>query len=426
MQLLSCLVDLCLKEKQKVQTELFEQQEDRSFVWSISGITQAIRKSLETEFPVVWVRGEISNLRVQSSGHRYFLLKDQSSQLKAVLFRGDASNSSYLPEEGEGCLVFGEITVYEPRGEYQLRVKHLLPDGMGNLRSQFEKLKEKLLKEGLFDEERKKTLPTFAQKIALVTSQDGAALQDFISILKRRNWTGKIYLIPSLVQGEDAPSQLVNGVLEASKISGIDLLILTRGGGSMEDLWSFNDELLVRRLAQCQIPTMSAIGHQTDFVLSDFVADFRAETPSAAAEWISSQYLDKINQLNQLEQNLHWASFDLLTRNSDRLKLLQTTLERLSPHNRMDRHHQQLDELEHRLLIFTLNHFERIGNKLEYLSQRLHTNSLPAALKRGFSFLCDNQGNLIRSIEKLPPGKKLRAHLEDGSRPLEVIEEESD
>ncbi|MEL0098368.1 MAG: exodeoxyribonuclease VII large subunit [Opitutae bacterium] len=409
-----------------MQTELFNQEETRSTVWSVTGLTQAIHKSLQSDFPFVWVRGEISNLRAQASGHRYFLLKDETCQLKAVLFRGDASGSTYLPEEGDDCLAFGEITVYEPRGEYQLRVRHLLQDGLGNLRLQFEKLKEKLLGEGLFEEERKRALPSFPRTIAIVTSPDGAALQDFVSILKRRNWTGKVWLVPSLVQGREASNQLINGVLQALKIPGVELIVLARGGGSMEDLWSFNDEKLVRTLSKCEIPTISAIGHQTDFVLTDFVADFRAETPSAAAEWISSQYLKKIDRLNQLEQNLLRIPLDFFARKSDKLALLEAALQKLSPEARMDRHHQQLDDLEHRIKTCTNTHFEKLKNKLDTLEQRMHANSLAAALKRGFSYLSDKDGNLIRSIDKLPIGKHIRAHVEDGSRPLEVVAESSD
>ena len=408
-----------------MQTELFDQADDHSAIWSISGLTQAIRKSLQSEFPVVWVRGEVSNLKVQASGHRYFLLKDESSQLKAVLFRGDASGSAYLPQEGDECLAFGEITVYEPRGEYQLRVRHLLQDGLGNLRLQFEHLKEKLLQEGLFEEDRKKNLPNFARTIAIITSPDGAALQDFVSILKRRNWTGQIWLIPSLVQGTESVRQLIKGVELATKIPNVELLILARGGGSMEDLWSFNDEHLVRTLAKCQIPTISAIGHQTDFVLTDFVADLRAETPSGAAEWISSQYLQQVDRLYQLEQCLLRIPLDFLARAKEKLFLLETALDKISPQARMERYHQQLDDLEHRLQTSTQNHLDKINHTLTSLEQRLYANSLPAAMKRGFAYLSDKNGNLIRSIEKLDSGKRIRAHLEDGSRELEVLPEDS-
>ena len=407
-----------------MQTELFEQAEDRSEIWSITGITQAIRKSLQTQFPVVWIRGEISNLRSQASGHRYFCLKDESCQIKAVFFRGDATASSYLPKEGDDCLAFGEITVYEPRGEYQLRVRHLLQDGLGNLRLQFEKLKEKLLQEGVFDEKGKKDLPALAQTIAIITSPDGAALQDFLEILKRRNWTGTIWLVPSLVQGNEAAKQIIHGIEYASKIPDLDLLVLARGGGSIEDLWSFNDEQLVRAVANCSIPTISAIGHQTDFVLTDFAADFRAETPSAAAEWISSRYMEQINHLDQLQQKLIQIPQYYLSLISEKIAYLGAALEKLSPHARMDRYHQQLDDLEHRLQISIRNHLQIKLDRLKALEQRLHANSLPAAMKRGFSYLSDNNGHLIRSVQELPSGKQIRAHLGDGSRVVEVLRED--
>ena len=409
-----------------MQTELFEEEEDKSTVWSITGLTQAIRKSLQSQFPVVWGRGEISNLRSQSSGHRYFLLKDENSQLKAVFFRGDATGSAYLPKEGDDCLAYGEITVYEPRGEYQLRVCHMLQDGLGNLRLQFERLKEKLLGEGLFEEEKKKSLPGFPRTLAIVTSPDGAALQDFLSILKRRNWTGKIWLIPSLVQGKEAPTQLIKGIELASKIPGLDLLVLARGGGSIEDLWAFNDEQLVRCLADCPVPTVSAIGHQTDFTLSDFVADLRAETPSAAAEWISSQYLEQIDRLNYLSEKLLHLPIDLLARASEKLALLEATLEKLAPQARIERYHQLLDDLEHRLQTSTRTLLEKNTSTLKSLEQRLEANSLPATLKRGFSLLSDEEGNLIRSTRELSPGKRVTAHLEDGRRILQALAEGQD
>ena len=407
-----------------MQTELFTQEEDRSEIWSITGITQAIRKSLQTQFPVVWLRGEISNLRSQASGHRYFCLKDENCQIKAVFFRGDATASAYLPKEGDECLAFGEITVYEPRGEYQLRVRHLLKDGLGSLSLQFEKLKEKLLQEGIFDENRKKDLPSLAQTIAIITSPDGAALQDFLEILKRRNWTGTIWLVPSLVQGNEAAKQIISGIEYASKIPDLDLLVLARGGGSIEDLWSFNNEQLVRAVANCSIPTISAIGHQTDFVLTDFAADFRAETPSAAAEWISSRYMEQINHLDQLEQKLIQIPQYYLSVISEKITYLAAALEKLSPHACMDRYHQQLDDLEHRLQISIRNHLQIKLDRLKALEQRLHANSLPAAMKRGFSYLSDNNGHLIRSVQELPSGKQIRAHLGDGSRAVEVLRED--
>jgi len=189
-----------------MQTELFEQEEEDSPIFSVTQVTNEVKKSLERKFRQIWIRGEISNLRAHSSGHFYFVLKDTKAQIKAVLFRGDAMGLSYLPQEGDECLAFGDITIYEPRGEYQVRVRHLMQDGLGNLRAQFEKLKNNLLQEGLFEESRKKTLPKLPTKIGVITSSTGAALQDFISILKRRKWGGEVYLFHASVQGKDAPA----------------------------------------------------------------------------------------------------------------------------------------------------------------------------------------------------------------------------
>jgi exodeoxyribonuclease VII large subunit len=407
-----------------MQTELFEQEEDHSTIWSITSLTQAIHKSLQSQFPIVWVRGEISNLRAQASGHRYFQLKDKNCQLKAVMFRGDASGRAYLPKEGDECLAYGEVTVYEPRGEYQLRVRHLLQDGIGNLRLQFERLKKKLLEEGLFEDDRKKPLPNFARTIAIITSPDGAALQDFTSILDRRNWTGKIWIIPSLVQGKEAPSQIVRAMELATQIPELDLLVFARGGGSIEDLWAFNDEGLVRSIATSPTPTISAIGHQTDFTLADFVADLRAETPSAAAEWISSQHLEQIDRLNYLQERLLSIPGDFLARTQDKLALLESSLEKLSPQTRMERYHQQLDDLEHRLQTCTHAFLEKTHHNLKTIEQRLETNSLPSTLKRGFTYLSDDGGNLIRSVQQLPAGKQIMAHFKDGRKGLIAMDEE--
>ena len=284
-----------------MQSELFQSYEENSKIWKISEINSAIRKVLEQNFSQVWVRGEISNLKAHSSGHYYFQLKDSNAQIKAVLFRGDSRNLASPPKEGSEYLAFGDITSYEARGDCQIRVRHLMQEGMGNLQLEFERLKKKLSNEGLFNPEKKKTLPRLPQKIALVTSPEGAAKEDFIGILKRRNWKGLVTLFPSLVQGTKASSELIKALhsIDKSKES-FDLVVLTRGGGSIEDLWSFNEEELVRLISDFEIPTISAIGHQTDFVLTDFAADIRAETPSGAAELISSLYIKELENFENL------------------------------------------------------------------------------------------------------------------------------
>ena len=287
-----------------MQAELFTSDQSESKIWEISEINASIRKLLEQNLSHIWLRGEISNLKSYSSGHFYFQLKDEISQLKGVLFKGDARNQASPPVEGSSYLIFGDITVYEPRGDYQIRVKHLLEEGRGNLRLEFERLKKSLSDEGLFDSEKKKPIPKYTKRIGLITSKEGAAIEDFTSILQRRGWK-EILLSPSLVQGTNAPQNLINAINQMNRLEIPVDVILTRGGGSIEDLWAFNDEELVRKVAGCTVPVISAIGHQTDFVLTDFVSDLRAETPSAAAELLSSGFLEQSQKLDLLSSNLH-------------------------------------------------------------------------------------------------------------------------
>ena len=403
-----------------MQTELFEQEEEDSPIFSVTQVTNEVKKSLERKFRQIWIRGEISNLRAHSSGHFYFVLKDTKAQIKAVLFRGDAMGLSYLPQEGDECLAFGDITIYEPRGEYQVRVRHLMQDGLGNLRAQFEKLKNNLLQEGLFEESRKKTLPKLPTKIGVIISSTGAALQDFISILKRRKWGGEVYLFHASVQGKDAPAALIKAINEAASFKEIELLVITRGGGSLEDLWAFNNEPLVRTLADCKIPTISAIGHQTDFVLTDFVADLRAETPSGAAEWISSQFLSYQEFIQEMTVRLKEAPHSILSKYQDQLELLKLRLDRSSPITQIEKHHQYLDEWENRLKTTLRHRTERISDKLQSLEHRLTNCSLQSSLQKGFSYFKNTDGKILSSSKMLRSGAMVQAIFKDGTKDLKV------
>ena len=402
-----------------MQTELFKQEEEDTPIFNVSDLTREVRKTLEHKFSQIWIRGEISNLRSHSSGHFYFILKDSKSQLKAVLFRGDAMGLSYMPKEGDECLVFGDITVYEARGDYQIRVKHLMQDGMGSLRAKFEKLKNSLMEEGLFDESRKKALPSLPQKIGVVTSLTGAALQDFLSILKRREWGGSLFLFNSSVQGREAPAALHKAIQKAMT-SDIQLLVITRGGGSLEDLWAFNDENLVRLLAGCNIPTISAIGHQTDFVLTDFVADLRAETPSGAAEWISSAFLAHRESVDEITNRFLRAPKYFFSQKIDRLDFLKVRLESSSPISQIERQHQHLDEVENRLKTYLRHRKERMVDKIQSLDHRLTNCSLQSTLKKGYTYLKNEEGKILSKASSLQNKAKIIAHFSDGSRKLRV------
>ena len=255
-------------------------------ILSVKHFTASLKEILESQIPPCWIRGEVSNLKQQSSGHFYFTLKDAASQVSAVLFKGDALRQSTQLQEGKELLLYGEVQVYEPRGTYQLIVRCLLPVGDGKLRAEFERNKALLQAEGVFDLDRKKQLPVYPQKIALITSPTGAVLHDFHQILLRGGWKGTIFLLPASVQGMNAMSEIIEQLKVAARLEDCDAVVIARGGGSLEDLWVFNEPILVRAVSACPKPTISAIGHETDTTLTDYAADFRAETPSAAAHWV--------------------------------------------------------------------------------------------------------------------------------------------
>ena len=403
-----------------MQTELFESFEDSTDILSVSQLTKEIKSLLETSLPPLWVRGEISNLRVQSSGHRYFILKDQNSQLKTVLFKGNFQNSGYVPSDGDECLAYGNINVYEPRGDYQFRVKHIMQDGTGMLRLQFDRLKEKLLADGIFDDHNKTPLPDHAQNIAIITSSKGAALQDFLSILNRKKWTGKISVFPSSVQGKDAPSELLHSLKLIEKYQHYDLVVLARGGGSIEDLWAFNDESLVRSVADFNMPIISAIGHQTDFVLTDFASDFRAETPSAAAEWICNLQRNQLEHLNNLSNQLADLPKRKIEQHTEKLNLATIRLRNCSPKSKVEVFHQYLDEFSNRMDTMILHTIDQNKLKVSSLGKRLESNSLKSVLNRGFAFFEGQDGKTLENATMLKKGDTVKAVFKDGKKDLEV------
>jgi exodeoxyribonuclease VII large subunit len=398
-----------------MQAELFTSDQSESKIWEISEINASIRKLLEQNLSHIWLRGEISNLKSYSSGHFYFQLKDEISQLKGVLFKGDARNQATPPVEGSSYLIFGDITVYEPRGDYQIRVKHLLEEGRGNLRLEFERLKKSLSDEGLFDSEKKKPIPKYTKRIGLITSKEGAAIEDFTSILQRRGWKGEIILSPSLVQGATAPQNLINAINQMNRLEiPVDVLILTRGGGSIEDLWAFNDEELVRKVAGCTVPVISAIGHQTDFVLTDFVSDLRAETPSAAAELLSSGFLEQSQKLDLLSSNLHEIAIRTVEKASDHLGLLSLRLKSLNPSHRIEMANQSLTDLSARLAISISRFLEQKKSALSHIETRLDGVNIEKILKKGFAIIKDPSGKAISSIKSLQEQEEIGILLQDG------------
>ncbi len=276
-------------------------------IYTVSEITRKIQDLLEEHYPDVWIAGEISNFKPASSGHFYFTLKDESAQIRAVMFRGSNQQLRFRPENGLQVLGYGRISVYEPRGEYQLIVEQLEPKGVGALQLAFEQLKKKLEAEGLFDPGRKRPIPPFPQKIGIVTSPTGAVIRDMIHVLTRRFPNIQILLNPVLVQGKGAASEIAQAIREMNERDDLDLLMIGRGGGSIEDLWAFNEEVVARAIVASRIPIISAVGHETDFTIADFVADLRAPTPSVAAELAVPVKEDLLFSLEETRHRLHQA-----------------------------------------------------------------------------------------------------------------------
>ncbi len=317
-------------------------------ILTVTQLTSAIKTTLEDNFTEVWVEGEIYNFRVPSSGHIYFTLKDNSSQIKAVLFRSSGRILKFAPKDGLHVLCRGRITLYELRGEYQIVVEYMEPKGVGALLMAFEQLKERLSKEGLFDEARKRPIPAFPRKIGIVTSPTGAAIRDILKVIDRRFANVEIVIAPASVQGERAAPEIVDAIGDLNRIEGIEVIIVTRGGGGIEDLWPFNEEAVARAIYNSAIPVISAVGHEIDYTISDFVADLRASTPSAAAEMVVKNKEDIQRHIGSLHQRLSYAKSAFFEKKRERLFSLSRRM--LSPAREIGRLSQRLDEIETRLI----------------------------------------------------------------------------
>jgi exodeoxyribonuclease VII large subunit len=428
--------------------ELFPAAETRK-VLSVWELTSDIKRLLEKQIGSVWVSGEITNLRAQSSGHVYFTLKDVAAQLSCVLFRGTAAGQRELLADGQKVLLQGDVTVYEARGQYQLIVRAVELQGVGALQVQFEKLKQKLQAEGLFAPERKRPLPRYPQRIGLVTSPTGAAIRDVLHVIRRRHPGLEIILAPCRVQGDGAAMEiaeairLLNEFGEAKAESGqrkaeIDLILVTRGGGALEDLWAFNEETVARAIFESAIPIVSAVGHEIDFTIADFVADFRAATPSAAAEIITEGVFASRELVAQASALLHRAARRKIDREIENFDSLAGRLARLHPRRKLNDSLQRLDDLQsgllrnlktaarsrHLVLENLAGRFLRAkpalalkarrGN-LRQLEKRLNALGPAQVLARGYSITTDAAtGKVLRTTAKLQAGQKVKTRLTDG------------
>ena len=344
-------------------------------VFSVSRLNREARSLLENSFSRLWVEGEISNLARPASGHLYFTLKDAKAQVSCALFRNRAVRLGFTPENGAQVLVRAQVSLYEARGNYQLIVNHMEEAGDGALRRAFEQLKSRLHQEGLFDEEHKRPLPAIPRCIGVITSPSGAAVRDALTVLRRRFPAIPVIIYPTQVQGEGAAQQIVAALRNAEQRAECDVLLLTRGGGSLEDLWPFNEEVVARAVHACALPVVSAVGHEIDFVISDFVADHRAATPSAAAEFLSPDQSELAARLLQLENRCKTRLQQQLQRCREKLNWLTTRFQQSHPRRQLQQQAQRLDDLEQRLVRAWQHRSAQHLSAIEALQGRLRQHS---------------------------------------------------
>jgi len=364
-------------------------------VWSVSDLTARIKAQLEEGFPAVWVEGEISNLRTPGSGHAYFTLKDEVAQLRAVLFRGRGRRVRFDLEDGMQVLAFGGLDVYAARGEYQLVVELLEPKGLGALQVAFDQLKRRLEAEGLFDQARKRPLPAFPRTIAIVTSPTGAAIRDMLHIIGRRFGDIRILVAPVRVQGDGAALDIVRALRNLDEVPDLDVVIVGRGGGSIEDLWAFNDERVARAIVACRAPVISAVGHETDFTIADFVADLRAPTPSGAAELVVREKLAVISALAELYDRLKQAMRSQVQQSRERTVFLARRRVLTDPARALRDRHRRVDELSGRLRAAVRGHHRHVAHRVALATNALSSLHPLARISQGRAVLAQLGGRLV-------------------------------
>lgn len=390
-------------------------------VWSISEVNNAVKQVIEGALSTFWIEGEIGTLTVHRSGHVYMVLKDSVSQIKAVYWKGAQIVNSLKIETGVKVEAFGQVTVYEPRGEYQFSIKSLRLVGIGTLQQKFDEIKLRLFREGLFDQERKKNIPLLPRKIGVITSPSSAAIQDFLNIINRRFPNVNIKIYPAAVQGAGAEKQVIKGLkfFNACKDK-VDVIVLTRGGGSMEDLWPFNDETLAREIAASKIPTISAIGHEIDFTICDFVSDLRVPTPSAAAELVIGKQDELSNFISVTMNRMHKSMLLHLEQKKRRIDRCINSFIFKEPKRIVFDRQQKIDELLTRMKHAAFIYREQKDSKIKNLTSKLSVISPSSVLGRGYSILTDKASGDIITSDKYSSGTKIEAILSKGKLNLTV------
>lgn len=389
-------------------------------VWTVSEITRYLREILESDelLQDVWVLGEISNLSRPTSGHIYFTVKDSRSALRCVIWRNSASRLAFALREGQAVEVHGSIGVYETAGQYQLYVDLIRAAGEGALYQQFMRLKAQLEAEGLFDEERKRPIPAWPKRIGIVTSPTGAALQDVLNILRRRFPIAEVILAPTAVQGEEAPPGIIAALQSLNEYVHPDVILLVRGGGSIEDLWAFNDERVARAIAASNAPVISGVGHETDFTIADFVSDLRAPTPTAAAELATPSRQELISALDNQNNRMKQTIAERLSNFRMRFQRENNRLNTRSPFSQIRTLRQRIDELT-RQTETHLDHLLKLRRlHLQGLMKHLHSLNPLVVLQRGYAILYRPNGEVIKSVHQVEADTFLNARLQDGVLPI--------
>jgi exodeoxyribonuclease VII large subunit len=399
------------------QLNLFDNQRSQSLPLTVSQLSGYLRRLFERDATLrdVWVEGEISTFTRASSGHCYFTLKDAGAEIRCVMWRRVAEAQRRLPQHGEQVLAHGSVSVYEKRGTYQLYVDRIQPAGLGDLHQQFERLKAKLEAEGLFETARKRPLPSWPRCIGVVTSSTAAALRDILNVLRRRYPLVKVLLAPTLVQGEGAPAQIVAAIQALSARDDVDLVIVARGGGSLEDLWAFNDEGVARAIVACRHPVVSGVGHETDYTIADFSADVRAPTPSAAAELAVPDRAELAAAVMGLATRLAQVMHEQAQERRAALASHQRALRHLSPRVRLQSARQQVDDLQAAVAARFRQDLALRRERLAGLTAQLESLSPLATLARGYAIVRQAEtGDVVRAVGQVSPGDRLAVRVADG------------
>ena len=392
-------------------------------VYSVGQVNNYIKNMFAQDFMLhhISIKGEVSNCKYHSSGHIYFTIKDTQGAMSAIMFSGNRKGLTFQMKEGDKVIVTGSVEVYERVGKYQIYARQIEQDGAGNLYLQFEALKRELEEMGMFAGEYKQAIPKYAKTIGIVTAPTGAAVQDIRNIATRRNPYVQLILYPALVQGEGAAPSIVNGIHALERL-GVDVIIVGRGGGSIEDLWAFNEEIVARAIFECQIPIISAVGHETDTTIADYVADLRAPTPSAAAELAVYDYRTTMLELENRKRHMQMILARKVEFARERLSHYETRLRYLSPKNRLNENRRILMDLEECLERAMKEKLNEKRQRLLYLSQQLEVYSPLKKLQQGFSYVEDRTHKAIKSIEQVETGDKVTIHVLDGEIEATVSE----